>query len=186
MSGVLRTKRRLDRETREHYQLMVQAYDAGIPEMTSTVKVAVQILDLNDNPPKFPNDTLVFLFPENQPENSKVGTVTVTDPDLGKHSHVQFKLLETGDSNLFYIGESTGGSTNIYSKSELDYEVDRREYQLLLRAESEPLRSDVVVLVKITDVNDNVPNMENFEIIFNNRINAYFSEPIAHVPGLAT
>ena len=44
VSGVVRTKRRLDRETREHYELMVQAYDAGIPEMTSTVKVAVQVL----------------------------------------------------------------------------------------------------------------------------------------------
>ena len=182
VSGVIRTKRPLDRETREHYELMVQAYDAGIPEMSSVVKVAVQVLDLNDNPPKFPNDTLVFLYPENQPADSKVGTVVVTDPDLGQHAAVAFQLLETSDAQHFYIDASSAGSTDIYSKSEFDYEVDRREYQLLLRAESTPLRSDVVVLIKITDVNDNYPTMENFEIVFNNRINNYFADPIAHVP----
>ena len=134
--------------------------------------ICLYLADLNDNPPKFGNDTLVFHYPENQPENSKVGTVVVTDPDVGKNSHVTFQLLDSGDAHLFYIGgdSSSGdrGSCDIYSRSEFDYEVDRREYQLLLRAESEPLRSDVVVIIKITDVNDNVPTMEDFEIIFNN------------------
>ena len=166
-------------------KIIVLSFLIGIPEMSSMVKVAIQILDLNDNPPKFKNDTLVFNFPENLPSGSKVGTVHVSDPDIGKNSLVHFTMLETGeDSKYFFIDDATsnGNTVAIFSKREFDYEVDRRDYQLLLRAESSPLRSDVVVKIKLTDVNDNYPTMEDFDIIFNNRIDEYFSEPIAFVP----
>ena len=158
---------------------------SGIPEMSSMVKVSIQVLDLNDNPPKFENDTLVFNFPENLPSGSKVGTVYVTDPDIGKNSQVKFKMLEAGeDSKYFFIDDATsnGNTVAIFSRREFDYEVDRRNYQLVLRAESSNLRSDVVVKIKLTDVNDNYPIMKDFDIIFNNRIDEYFSEPIAYVP----
>ena len=157
----------------------------GIPEMSSMVKVSIQVLDLNDNPPKFENDTLIFNFPENLPSGSKVGTVYVTDPDIGKNSQVKFKMLEAGeDSKYFFIDDATsnGNTVAIFSRREFDYEVDRRNYQLVLRAESSNLRSDVVVKIKLTDVNDNYPIMKDFDIIFNNRIDEYFSEPIAYVP----
>ena len=41
---------------------MVEAYDAGIPEMSSMVHVGITVLDLNDNPPRFTNDTIAFRF----------------------------------------------------------------------------------------------------------------------------
>jgi hypothetical protein len=174
----------LDREAKEYYDLMVEAYDAGIPEMTAFVKVGITVLDLNDNPPFFSNDTLVFNFPENQPSGSKVGTIYVTDPDIGANSEVRFKLLNTtADAQYFFIDDSSSsGSTVLYTRKEFDYEVDRRDYNLLLRAESEPLRTDVVVIVQLADVNDNYPIIADFEIIFNQRIDEYFSQPIGHVP----
>ena len=151
MSGVVRTKRPLDREAREYYDLMVEAYDAGIPEMTAVVKVGITLLDLNDNPPYFANDTLVYNLPENLPSGSKVGTIYVKDPDIGANSEVRFKLLNTtADAQHFFIDDSSSsGSTVLYTRKEFDYEVDRRDYNLLLRAESEPLRTDVVVIVQL-------------------------------------
>lgn len=61
-----------------------------------------------------------------------------------------YRLLNNTDEKYFFIDESSStGTTTLYSKREFDYEVDRREYQLLLRAESEPLRTDIVVLVQV-------------------------------------
>ena len=60
ISGIIRTKRPLDRETREYFDLMVEAHDAGIPELSTMVHVGITVLDLNDNPPRFPNDTITF------------------------------------------------------------------------------------------------------------------------------
>lgn len=184
VSGIIRTKRPLDREAREYYDLMVEAYDAGIPEMSAVVKVGITILDLNDNPPFFNNDTLIFNLPENLPSGSKVGTIYVTDPDVGANSEVRFKLLNsTVDAQYFFIDDSSSaGSTVLYTRKEFDYEVDRREYTLLLRAESEPLRTDAVVLVQLADVNDNHPIIQDFDIIFNQRPDEFFPHPIGHVP----
>ena len=184
VSGVIRTKRPLDREAKEYYDLMVEAYDAGIPEMTAVVKVGITILDINDNPPYFPNDTMVFNLPENLPSGSKVGTIYVTDPDVGANSEVRFRLLNTtSDEKYFFIDDSSSsGSTVLYTRKEFDYEVDRREYNLLLRAESDPLRTDVVVIVKLADVNDNYPIIQDFDIVFNQRSDEYFSKPIGYVP----
>jgi hypothetical protein len=55
-------------------------------------------------------------------------------------------------------------------------------FQLLLRAESEPLRTDALVIVQLSDVNDNHPTIEDFDIVFNNRINEYFSGAIGYIP----
>ena len=177
----------MDRETREYYDLMVEAHDAGIPEMSSMVHVGITVLDLNDNPPRFPNDTITFRFPENLPSGSKVGTITVEDPDIGQNAVIKFRLLKNADEKYFFIDDSsTTGSTVLYSKREFDYEVDRREYQLLLRAESEPLRTDALVIVQLSDVNDNHPTIEDFDIVFNNRINEYFSGAIGYIPAKGT
>ena len=162
VAGIIRTKRPLDREAKEYYDLTIEAYDAGIPEMIGEVKVGITILDLNDNPPSFreieedgPNKgAIVFSFPENLPSGSKVGTIHVTDPDIGSNSEVRFRLLNTTlDEQFFFIDDSSSsGSTVLYTRKEFDYEVDRRQYQLQLRAESDPLRADVLVVVKLADV----------------------------------
>ena len=162
LTGLLTVASALDREAKEYYDLTIEAYDAGIPEMTGEVKVGITILDLNDNPPSFreieedgPNKgAIVFSFPENLPSGSKVGTIHVTDPDIGSNSEVRFRLLNTTlDEQFFFIDDSSSsGSTVLYTRKEFDYEVDRRQYQLQLRAESDPLRADVLVVVKLADV----------------------------------
>ena len=124
-----------------------------------------------------------FRFPENLPSGSKVGVIEVEDPDIGQNAVIKFRLLKNPDEKYFFIDDSsTTGSTVLYSKREFDYELDRREYQLLLRAESEPLRTDVLVLVQLSDVNDNHPTIDDFSIVFNNRINEYFSGAIGYIP----
>lgn len=48
--------------------------------------------------------------------------------------------------------------------TELDYESPRKKYDLVVRAASPPLRSDVHVEVIVTDVNDNAPFLKDFHV----------------------
>ena len=53
IDGVLRSADLLDREVGDHYNLVVTAIDSGIPRHSSKVEVVVNVVDGNDNPPRF-------------------------------------------------------------------------------------------------------------------------------------
>ncbi|XP_071746088.1 LOW QUALITY PROTEIN: protocadherin-like wing polarity protein stan [Lepeophtheirus salmonis] len=181
-SGVLRTKKKLDRETKEVFELIVEAFDAGIPEMSSTSSIIVTVLDVNDNPPKFKNDTLYFTLSENMPIGSRVGIVKAIDPDIGDNSDVVYHLLHSPDKKYFSMEENAlDDSVVILSQKEFDYETDKTSYKLLLRAESSPLQSEISIVILITDQNDNLPDLKDFKIIFNHP-NEFFSGVIGKVP----
>lgn len=51
---------------------------------------------------------------------------------------------------------------------EFDFESERKLFRLTVRASSAPLRNDVEIEIYVTDVNDNVPTLRDFTIVFNN------------------
>lgn len=53
-SGTIKTNIVLDREIRDSYRLTVIVTDEGIPQLTGTAMVKVNIIDVNDNQPTFP------------------------------------------------------------------------------------------------------------------------------------
>ncbi|XP_030205952.1 cadherin-20 [Gadus morhua] len=79
-SGSLRTVRALDREESVWHNFTVLAMEMNNPAQTSSVSVAVKVLDVNDNPP-----ALSDYFDTHVCENAKAGqlirTVTAVDPD---------------------------------------------------------------------------------------------------------
>lgn len=56
-SGVIRTAvSNMDRETRDHYMLLVQAKDmaGSVGGLSGSTTINITLTDVNDNPPKFP------------------------------------------------------------------------------------------------------------------------------------
>lgn len=72
-SGIIKTNIVLDREIRDTYRLTVIATDDGVPQMTGTARVRINIVDVNDNQPTFPPHSIItveegkiiFLFIKN-------------------------------------------------------------------------------------------------------------------------
>lgn len=58
-SGILKTNIVLDREIRDTYRLTVIATDEGVPQMTGTTRVRINIVDVNDNQPTFPPHSVI-------------------------------------------------------------------------------------------------------------------------------
>ena len=54
-TGIVRTNIMLDREIQSVYQLTIEAIDSGDPGKSSRAILRINVIDTNDNPPKFRN-----------------------------------------------------------------------------------------------------------------------------------
>ncbi|XP_046351403.2 cadherin-23-like isoform X2 [Haliotis rufescens] len=158
-TGIIRLKRKLDREARSSLQFTVIATDNGVPAQSSSAVVFVTVLDTNDNSPVF--------LPHNRTarvsEDANVGHVVVTlgaiDSDIGNFGKVFYLLDGVNNDGTFVINESNGEIT-------VDKPLDREsqdEYTLVVVArdnqkEPQDQRSNrTSILIQIEDVNDNAP-----------------------------
>ena len=182
-SGIVRTNRPLDRETVPYYELVALALDRGTPQLSSTVPIIVEVGDINDNPPKFESKQLEYYIKENSPLGSVVGVIEAVDPDEGENAVITYSIIGGRDAHLFHLDIEVGKpSAKLISDTEFDHESEQTEYELLLRAESPPLRTDIPLIVKVKDQNDNSPQLNDFSIVFNNYENNFPIKPIGKVP----
>nr|XP_020040626.1 cadherin-related family member 1 isoform X2 [Castor canadensis] len=132
------------------------AIEVNTPEkFSSTADIVIQLLDTNDNVPKFTSHYYIARIPENAPGGSNVVTVTAVDPDTGPWGKVKYSIYGTG-ADLFLIHPSTG---LIYTQpwANLDAEATAR-YNFYVKAEDmEGKYSLAEVFVNLLDVNDHYP-----------------------------
>ncbi|XP_068723113.1 protocadherin Fat 4-like isoform X1 [Montipora capricornis] len=155
-TGQLKLVRELDRETMAHYQLTVTATDNGAHKLSSRVEVYIQVLDVNDNSPKFTRDLYARMLPENVAVGTTVEVVRAKDADAGRNGLVSYKIGIGSESGLFTINEATGAI--VVAKS-LDREAnDILRMHVLAEDSGDPKRTDQAeVMFVLTDVNDNAP-----------------------------
>ncbi|XP_074069877.1 protocadherin Fat 3-like [Macrotis lagotis] len=79
--GLVKVKKKLDRERVSGYSLLIQATDSGIPAMSSTVTVNIDISDVNDNGPVFTPANYTAVIQENKPVGTSILQLMVTDRD---------------------------------------------------------------------------------------------------------
>uniref|UniRef100_A0A8C4SG57 Protocadherin 1 gamma 26 n=1 Tax=Erpetoichthys calabaricus TaxID=27687 RepID=A0A8C4SG57_ERPCA len=153
----------LDRETLPIHTLEITAVDGGTPPKSSTMKMQVVVLDINDNIPQFEKPDYNFFMKENSPKDTVVGKVTATDLDEGLNGAVIYSLgVHTPEAirRLFNISE-IGGEITI--QEQLDYEK-ASSYKFDIRAGDKgnpEMEGYCTVHIEIVDINDNAP-----EIIF--------------------
>lgn len=152
---------KLDRETRDFYQLTIYARDGGFPQRTGTLTVNITVLDFNDNRPLFHSPTYQATVPENTVLKTPVLALSASDADIGENgafsyrfnSRVLQKITET-----FAVNETSG---QIYLISSLDYEEDK-QFQFMVEVIDHgriPLSSSAMVTLDIADINDNAPQI---------------------------
>ena len=109
-SGILRTKKGLDRELHSRYDFTVIASDQGSPyRQNSTVNVTVFVTDVNDNSP-------FIMAPEKSghvvhltlstPVNKPLYLVKAHDIDEGRNAQLIFTIEDRNDTKIFDINDS--------------------------------------------------------------------------------
>lgn len=160
-SGEIYTNTKLDREDIANYELVVNAIDQGSPQLTGSATVLVNILDKNDNPPRFTR-----LFSVNVTENAEIGSfvirVTSSDQDIGENANATYSFTEN-PGEKFTIDSVSGNVTVVGA---LDRE-QQDEYLLKVAAVDGAWRAETPLTITIQDQNDNAPEFEHSYYSFN-------------------
>ncbi|VDN96278.1 unnamed protein product [Rodentolepis nana] len=105
-TGVFSSNGELDREMNDRHQFVIVARDSGVPQLSSSITVTVHVEDFNDEPPVFAQSDFEFMAVEGVNRNSLIGTVQVSDSDLGVNRELSFRLLANDLSAHYPISPS--------------------------------------------------------------------------------
>ncbi|XP_058148651.1 protocadherin Fat 2 [Dasypus novemcinctus] len=156
-TGVLTVTGPLDYESKTKHVFTVRATDTALGSFSeATVEVLVE--DINDNPPTFSQLVYSTSVSEGLPAQTPVIHLLATDQDSGKNSDVSYQIVEDGSdvSKFFQINGGTGEMSTV---QELDYEA-KQYFHVKVRAMDRgdpPLTGETLVVVNVSDINDNPP-----------------------------
>ncbi|XP_023559797.1 protocadherin gamma-A4 isoform X14 [Octodon degus] len=151
-------ERALDHEEEAVHHLVLTALDGGDPVRSSTARIHVTLIDINDNAPVFTQPEYLVSVHENLPIGTRLLTIRATDPDEGPNGEVTYSFRNVGDkiSQLFQLNSMSGDLT---VARDLDYE-DSGFHAIDVEAHDGPgLLARSKVLVTVLDVNDNAPEV---------------------------
>ena len=135
------------------YELTVAARDRGSPQRSSTVKVTVSVINVDDNAPEFGTTSEVKVS-----EGAVVGTPVVkfnaTDRDGGS---LVYSIRQGNAGNAFEIDSATG---RVKTKSVLDRETTPKYNLTISVRDASNKETTAHVPIVITDINDNAPKFD--------------------------
>ncbi|KAF6082373.1 hypothetical protein HJG60_014643 [Phyllostomus discolor] len=154
-------RKSLDREETPEHNLLLVATDGGKPELTGSLQVLVTVLDVNDNAPSFQQPEYEARIFENSHNGTVVIRLNASDPDEGSNQEIFYSfnsLVPPMVIDQFSIDSNTG---EITIRKNLDFEkVNSYKFRIDATDRGHPPMADhCTVLVKVLDVNDNVPQI---------------------------
>lgn len=151
----------LDREQQAAHRYVLTAVDGGQPPRTGTALLVVRVLDSNDNVPVFEQPVYTVSLSENAPVSTLVIQLNATDLDEGLNGEIVYSFsnhISNRVKDLFNMDPRTG---RIEVRGEVDFE-ESNLHQIFVQAKDlgpNAVPAHCKVLVKVTDVNDNAPEI---------------------------
>ncbi|PWA32458.1 hypothetical protein CCH79_00020862, partial [Gambusia affinis] len=153
----------LDREKASEYNVTVTCSDEGVPSLSSSVTLTLQISDVNDNAPVFKRSSYEAYIVENNTPGLSIFTITATDADWNQNARVSYILMDSAVNGVpvsSYVSVSADSGV-IHAVRSFDYE-QIKDFQFRVKAQdggSPPLSSNVTIKILIQDQNDNPPQV---------------------------
>ncbi|XP_006891268.1 PREDICTED: uncharacterized protein LOC102857154 [Elephantulus edwardii] len=160
-SGGLVTAGRIDREElcAQNARCLVD-FNILMEDKMNLYPVEVEIIDVNDNAPRFLSEEMNVKIMENTASGVRFPLIEATDPDVGTNSLQSYQL---SPNHHFSLVVQTGEDGTKYPELVLEQLLDREDkavHHLLLTASDggDPLRSGTALIhVTVVDVNDHAP-----------------------------
>ncbi|XP_068607158.1 protocadherin-23 [Brachionichthys hirsutus] len=146
----------LDYESQRFHRLTVRALDHGLPPLSSTQTLTVEVGDVNDQAPVFSQSVYNASVTENRDPGEPVIRVSASDEDSEENAVVWYSLLPGPGYERFSINPYTGLIT---TTSYLDRE-QQQHFTLRVQGRDSgprPLSGTTTVLCSVLDDNDNPP-----------------------------
>lgn len=192
-TGLLKNDGQLDREALDPLlngviELTVHASDMGTPSLSSSAKVTINVEDVNDNSPQY-LDLAPGPFHVKESEGGiLVGSLLARDADqTDLNNRIIFSITDGsfGSFILFSepLSEGYRGNITVDPAIELDYESDRKTFNLKVEASDlGQLKATIEVQVIVDDVNDTPPVFPS-GMTLNVNENSSLPEPLTTIEG---
>ncbi|XP_041133259.1 protocadherin-10-like isoform X1 [Polyodon spathula] len=160
-NGVLFVNEKIDRE-----QICKQSatcllhLEVFLEDPLELFRVEIEIVDINDNPPNFPETDIIVEISESASPGTRFPLESAFDPDVGTNA---LRTYEITTNSYFYLDVQTQGDGNKFAELVLEKPLDREQqsvhrYVLTAVDGGLPQRTGTALLViKVLDSNDNVP-----------------------------
>ncbi|XP_006866245.1 PREDICTED: protocadherin beta-13-like [Chrysochloris asiatica] len=152
-TGEMRLNKQLDFETAPSYEVNMEARDAG--DFSGKCIVLVQVMDVNDNAPEISITAFTGLIAENSPE-TVVAVFSVSDLDSEENGRTECSIQ---NDLPFLLKSSVENFYTLVTDRPLDRE-SRSEYNVTITVMdlgTPRLRTQLNVIILVSDVNDNAP-----------------------------
>ncbi|KAG5285795.1 hypothetical protein AALO_G00007520 [Alosa alosa] len=195
-TGIIRTAlgpSDMDREQREHYQVVIEAKDMGGSRggLTGSTIVNITLTDVNDNPPRFLTSDFSFSTPETTEMGTPIGRVKAFDRDIGVNAEMDFSIIGGDGQDMFDITTDRITQEGVLSvKKPLDFER-KKSYDLKIQVQNpRPLVdlqmqavSKATVRISVEDV-DEPPVFERFTYIMEMKENTAAGSTVGSVSAM--
>ncbi|XP_067852671.1 protocadherin-10-like [Heptranchias perlo] len=161
-SAELLLEKSLDREQESTFHLGLQAIDGGIPQRSGTARIIITIVDINDNAPLFGHEIYRAVVAENAAKGTLVTKVNAVDLDEGMNAELTYSFTTHVSHMICELFELNPVTGEIRVQGILDFE-ESSVYELDVQAVDSALSAlagHAKVMVELTDVNDNFPEIE--------------------------
>ncbi|XP_053427805.1 desmoglein-1 [Nycticebus coucang] len=172
----------VDREVTPFFIIYCRALNSMGQDLERILELRVRVLDINDNPPVFSMSTFLGQIEENSNANTLVMKLNATDADEPNNlnSKIAFKIIrqEPSDSPMFIINRNTGEIRTM--NNFLDRE-QYSQYSLAVRGSdrdggADGMSAECECNIRILDVNDNIPYLEQPTYAVSLEENALYSD----------
>ncbi|KAM9792483.1 protocadherin-23 [Neosynchiropus ocellatus] len=160
-------------ETRSSVALLVEARDAGDPVRSSVAVVDVLILDTNDHAPAFLQDIYTLTVPEDAPRGTTLLTLSADDQDSSpENTHLEFSIIKGNEEKIFCLEVQTirlekqmKNVGRLVLCKALDREITEHHQMTVSVSDrgTPPLNNSALVMVTVSDCNDNSPSFSSRE-----------------------
>ncbi|XP_043982180.1 protocadherin alpha-10-like isoform X2 [Gambusia affinis] len=162
-NGTITNKNNIDFEENNAFEIQVQASDGANSPLTSNAKLLIEILDVNDNAPEITVTSLLNTVREDASVGTAIALVSVYDKDSGRNGMVNCKI---SNNVPFKLEPNYKNYYSLVVDGALDRETTAH-YNICISVRDEgspPLSSTSVILVHVSDVNDNKPSFPDATI----------------------
>ncbi|XP_067423480.1 protocadherin gamma-A4-like [Emydura macquarii macquarii] len=153
-TGEISTVGDLDYEEAALYEMEVEAKDIG--DLSARCKVLITVIDVNDNTPKITITSLFSSVSEDSPPGTVISLLNLHDGDSGQNGVVTCSI----PANLpFRLQKKFDNYYSLVTERSLDRERVSN-YRVTITATdrgSPPLSSTTIILLQLSDINDNAP-----------------------------
>lgn len=187
-TGLISTRKLLDRETKDSYTLILVAQDLGEPPQQATRVLQVIVNDIDDHKPHFKRSLdsppIELNVLEEMPVGSKVGVIEAIDEDIGDNGMIDYEIVYGNEARLFVVQRLENNSAIIKSNGRLDRETTESHLLTVKCFKYSSKKLDIIpkpynrqdpserqVLVKVLDVDDNKPRFKKDNVTLGVRLN---------------